>query len=394
MHNNILIAGAGIGGLSAALGLARKGMRSIVLEKAPELGEIGAGIQLAPNAYHALDALGIGEVARQTGVHVDKLLWMDGMTDKEIASVPLANRFREFFGNPYAVIHRADFHGLLVEACHKTGLVEVRTNAEVVDYENFPDRVEAILHDGSCINGAVLVGADGLWSNVRQKVIGDGDPRVSGHTTYRSVIPAEDMPEELRWNMSTAWAGEGCHMVHYPLKGGKVFNLVLTSNSGASEPEAGVPVTTDEVFEKFKTMKRRPTSLIHKGNNWKRWVLCDRDPLPNWVDGRVTLLGDAAHPMMQYMAQGASMAIEDAVCLAFELGREMDPVSALKKYNRARFARTARVQTYSRYASDFIYHAKGGAAAMRNELMGGMTPTDFFQWINWLYGKETVEKYK
>ncbi|WP_280554698.1 3-hydroxybenzoate 6-monooxygenase [Halomonas sp. 25-S5] len=381
----IIIAGGGIGGLAAALGLARQGIHSLVLEQAPELGEIGAGIQIGPNAFHAFDYLGVGDKVRAKAVYIDSLLLMDAMEDCRIAAIPLDEKFRERFNNPYAVVHRADLHKALLDACEANGLVELRTNSRVEDYEQDENGVTVILAGGEGCSGRALIGAEGLWSPIRQKVIGDGAPRVSGHTTYRSVIPTEQMPEELRWNTMTLWAGPKCHIVHYPLKGGEVYNLVVTYHNDAPEPVAGQPVTKEEVHRGFAHIAERPRQIIEYGEDWKMWVLCDRDPNRQWIDGRVVLLGDAAHPMLQYMAQGACMALEDAVCLSYHLGDRQDLGEAFEAYRNDRFARTARVQTYSRLMGDYVYHASGGHAEMRNEVMGNMRPENFFSQVDWLY---------
>ena len=215
------------------------------------------------------------------------------------------------------------------------------------------------------MTGAALVGADGLWSNVRRQVVGDGAPRVSGHTTYRSVIPTEQMPEDLRWNAATLWAGPKCHIVHYPLSGWKVFNLVVTYHNDAPEPVAGKPVPVEEVRRGFAHVCERAQNIIRHGRDWRMWVLCDRDPVDKWVDGRVALLGDAAHPMLQYMAQGACMAMEDAVCLADSLAKTDTLESGLETYRARRVLRTTRVQLMSRAMGDHVYHpgrpARGAA---------------------------------
>ena len=292
----ILIAGGGIGGLATALGLAQKGYRSLVLERAPELGEIGAGIQLGPNAFHAFDYLGIGDQARKMAVYVDKLRLMDAMTGEDIATVPLDEPFRKRFKNPYAVVHRGDLHGVFLRACRESPHVELRTGCEVVGYEDGGSATHAVLKSGEKIAGAGLVGADGLWSRIRAQLVGDGAPRVTGHTTYRSVIPAEQMPEDLRWNAASLWAGTKCHLVHYPLSGGKTFNLVVTCHNDAPEPVAGKPVSHDEVMRGFQHIAPRAKKIIEHGKDWKLWVLCDRDPILNWTSGRVTLLGDCDDP--------------------------------------------------------------------------------------------------
>ena len=383
----VLIAGGGIGGLAAAIGLAQKGIPSIVLEKAASLGEIGAGIQLGPNAFHAFDYLGVGEAARSMAVYIDQLRLMDAMTAQEIAHVDLGEAFRTRFGNPYAVVHRGDLHGVFLKGCQAHPLVELRVRSEVLGYDQDGTSVTARLASGERVTGSMLIGADGLWSNVRKQVVGDGAPRVSGHTTYRSVIPTEQMPEDLRWNAATLWAGPKCHLVHYPLSGWKVFNLVVTCHNDAPEPVAGKPVSEDEVMRGFRHIHERAQSIIRHGKDWKLWVLCDRDPVERWVDGRVALLGDAAHPMLQYFAQGACMALEDAVCLSHCLAHQPnDAEHALASYTKQRLIRTAHVQLQSRAIGEHIYHPSGAHALVRNAIMSAKTSEDYYGHLAWLYG--------
>jgi 3-hydroxybenzoate 6-monooxygenase len=388
----ILIAGGGIGGLATAIGLAKKGYRSLVLEKASQLGEIGAGIQLGPNAFHAFDQLGIGDAARKMAVYIDALILMDAISADQIARIPLDEPFRQRFKNPYAVVHRGDLHGVFLRACNEHPLIELRTSSEVVGYDQDDSSVQARLEDGSVVKGSALVGADGLWSKIRAQLAGDGKPRVTGHTTYRSVIPTQDMPEDLRWNAATLWAGPKCHIVHYPLSGWKVFNLVVTYHNDAPEPVAGKPVTHEEVQAGFTHVHPMARKIIDHGKDWKMWVLCDRDPILNWVDGNVALLGDAAHPTLQYMAQGACMAIEDGVCLAAEVDNASgDFGRAFDAYRQKRTARTARIQIQSRLVGDHIYHPDSGHAALRNAIMSSMSPRDYYDSLEWLYGSIGLE---
>jgi len=383
----VLIAGGGIGGLAAALGLAQKGIPSILLEKAATLGEIGAGIQLGPNAFHAFDYLGVGEAARGMAVYIDQLRLMDALTAEEITHVDLRDAFRARFKNPYAVVHRGDLHGVLLRACRDHALIDLRVNSEVVGYDQDGASVAARLASGARVTGSLLIGADGLWSNIRKQVVADGNPRVSGHTTYRSVIPTEQMPEDLRWNAATLWAGPKCHIVHYPLSDWKVFNLVVTCHNDAPEPVAGKPVSESEVMQGFAHVHPRAQEIIRHGKNWKLWVLCDRDPNQRWIDGRVALLGDAAHPMLQYFAQGACMALEDAVCLSHMLEtHSSDPTQALAEYCAQRFPRTARVQLQSRLIGEHIYHPAGEHARLRNAIMRAKTSEDYYEDLAWLYG--------
>ncbi|MDF3075106.1 MAG: salicylate hydroxylase [Alphaproteobacteria bacterium] len=382
----ILIAGGGIGGLAAALALAQKNIPTLVLEKAQLLGEIGAGIQLGPNAFHCFDRLGVGETARQMAVYIDSLRLMDSMADGEICHIDLGQAFRQRFGNPYAVVHRGDLHSVFLKACQDHPLVELRVSSEVTGYEQDGKGVVARLAGGETMRGAALVGADGLWSNVRKLMIGDS-ARVSGHTTYRSVIPTEQMPEDLRWNAATLWAGPKCHIVHYPLSGWKTFNLVVTYHNDAPEPVAGKPVPVEEVRRGFGHVCERAQNIISHGRDWHMWVLCDRDPVDDWIDGRVALLGDAAHPMMQYMAQGACMAMEDAVCLADSLSRQAGSIEAgLAGYRDRRVLRTARVQLTSRAMGDHVYHPAGPHAALRNAIMSGKSQAEWLDILEWIYG--------
>jgi 3-hydroxybenzoate 6-monooxygenase len=383
----IIVAGGGIGGLAAALGLAHKGLDVLVLEKAPQLGEIGAGIQLGPNAFHAFDYLGIGETARGMAVYVDQLRLMDAVTAQEIAHIDLGKAFRARFGNPYAVVHRGDLHRVLLDACRAHPRIALRVNSEVMAYDQDGTTVTVRIAGGDDVSGAALIGADGLWSNVRRQVIGDGPPRVSGHTTYRSVIPTERMAEDLRWNAATLWAGPKCHLVHYPLSDWKAFNLVVTCHNDAPEPVAGKPVPKEEVMKGFAHVHEQARKIIDLGTDWKLWVLCDRDPAENWVDGRVALLGDAAHPMLQYMAQGACMAMEDAVCLSHLVAAQPGHIEqALDAYRSRRVLRTTRLQLLSREMGEHVCHPAGAHAQLRNAVMRAKTQEDWYDVLQWLYG--------
>ena len=383
----ILIAGGGIGGLSAALALAGKGFDVAVFERAPEFGEIGAGIQLGPNAFHALDYFSVGAWAREKAVYVDMLRLMDAVSGEEIINIPLNEPFRARFGNPYAVVHRGDLHGVLLKGCADSPRISLHVKSEVAYYEQDGNAVRAVLASGDSFEGAALIGADGLRSNVRGQLLGDGAPRVSGHSTYRSVISLEKMPEDFRWNAATLWAGPKCHIVHYPLSDWKYFNLVVTTHNEAPEAITGQPVSKDEVCKGFAHINKRIRRLIEIGDDWRVWVLCDRDPVDIWVDGHVALLGDAAHPALQYYAQGACMAMEDAVCLSHMLDTQRSDLNgALLAYQDARLVRTARVQLGSRAIGDLLFHAEGVHAQVRNEILKSLTTEDYYDRLDWLYG--------
>ncbi len=381
----VIIAGGGIGGLGAALALARKGIASLVLEQSDEFAEIGAGIQLGPNVFHMFDALGIEDAVSEHAVFIDRLTMMDSVDGRLIAEIPVDEKFRERFGKPYAVIHRADLHNTVLKACQTHDLVSLRTSLKVTGYGNTENGVVVRLADGSAQKGRALIGADGLWSTVRSQLLNDGKPRLSGHIAYRAVLPLEEVPEELRLNAATLWAGPRTHLVHYPLRNWELFNLVAVFHSEYYTEGWNAVGARDELHRKFENVHRLPRAMIDKIDEWRMWVLCDREPVCEWSEGHVTLLGDAAHPMLQYLAQGACMALEDAVCLADKVAQmDEDYPAAFQAYQQARYLRTGRVQLTARLFGD-IYHASGVARELRNQWLGSMADTPGESPLAWLY---------
>jgi salicylate hydroxylase len=382
---NVLVAGAGIGGLATTLVLAQRGLSIDLIEQSPHVGEIGAGLQLGPNAFAALDALGVGEAVRKTAVFTERLVMMDAVDCSEVASIPVGEAFRARFGNPYAVTHRADLHTALFDAVRENPLVRVHTGARIANV-TFDERTARVETDSDRVfQGAALIGCDGVKSVVRSVLVGD-EHRVSGHVVYRAVVPLEQMPEDLRMNAPVVWAGPHCHLVHYPLRGGREYNLVVTFHSRDKEVWGVSDGSKEEVLSYFEGVHPRARQLLNCPTSWRRWSTADRDPVETWSKGCATVLGDAAHPMMQYLAQGACMALEDAVTLGAAIDEtDFDFPAALCLYERARVARAARVVLSVREMGR-IYHAAGVERLVRNALWKGRKQERFYDAMEWLYG--------
>ncbi|MES2260907.1 MAG: 3-hydroxybenzoate 6-monooxygenase [Pseudomonadota bacterium] len=379
-----LIAGGGIGGFATALCLARLGHKVRLFEQAREIREIGAGIQIGPNAFHMFERLGLTAAVRAKASMPRTLTMMDGITGEQVTSIPLDEAFIERFKYPYALIHRADLHRIFVDACAATSGIDVVTGVKVSGYtDNGPS---VVLHtDGGDHAGQALIGADGLWSTIRARIVGDGAPRVSGHIAYRAVLPAAEVPEQLRTNSMTLWAGAKTHLVQYPLRNGELYNLVAVFHSDKYVEGWDTHGDPDELKLRFRDAAPPVKALLEKIDSWRMWVLCDRDPVKNWSSGKVTLLGDAAHPMLQYMAQGACMAIEDAVVLAEEVERAAgDHAAAFLRYQERRYLRTGKVQMSARLYGEF-YHAAGVGRELRNQFLQARTLSQTLDSMAWLY---------
>jgi salicylate hydroxylase len=382
---SFIVVGGGIGGLAAAVALSQQGVHVSVLEQAAELGEIGAGVQLGPNAFAALDALGVGENARKRAVFTERLIMMDAVDGSEVGSFPVGQAFRDRFKNPYAVIHRADIHTSMLEATRGSNLIHVETSTKVVSVSQDDAGVTAVDQHGRVFKADALVAADGVRSVIREKLFND-PPRISGHVVYRAVVPVAEMPLDLQINAPVVWAGPDCHLVHYPLRDGQQYNLVVTFHSRDEEEWGVTDGSKEEVLSYFDGICPRARQMLHLPKTWRRWATADRNPLEKWGDGRVTMLGDAAHGMLQYMAQGACMAIEDAVTLGEAMKHcQGDVLKAFQLYEKSRIPRTARVVLSAREMGR-LYHAKGVERLVRNQLWEGRTPERFYDALEWLYG--------
>jgi 3-hydroxybenzoate 6-monooxygenase len=383
----VLVVGGGIGGLATALALSRKGIPVQVLEQAPEFKEIGAGIQLGPNVFRMFEVLGLTEEMFRWSAFPVGLEFRDSITGETVMELPIDKKFHDKYRAPYGVIHRADMLNVILDACKRSNLIKLTTSQKVVAINDDGSAISAKTETGETYNGAAMVGCDGLWSTVRETIVGDGKPVVSGHIAYRAVLPTADWPNEYRIPKMIIWCGEKTHLVHYPMRRGELFNLVVVFHSDRYEEGWDTYGDPAELHARFVEKCEPVRTLLQKVNAWKMWVLCDRPPIKTWSKGRITLLGDAAHPMLQYLAQGGNMAMEDAVCLANQVEAAAgDYAAAFQKYQELRYLRTARVQLMARVFGE-IYHASGVNRELRNKVLrewmtqGGVD-------MSWLYGEQ------
>lgn len=382
---NLIVAGGGIGGLAAALVLGRDGHAVMVLEQSAAFGEIGAGIQLGPNIFRMFEYLSLTDAVGRVAYFPPGMGMNDVRTGEPVVRVPLGDTALATYGFPYGVIYRADLHQVFLDACRALPNVTLRTSSKVDSFVQDAAGVTVQLASGEALPVDALIGADGLWSRVREAVVGDGKPRVSGHIAYRAVLRREDVPAHLWSDDVVLWGGEKTHLVHYPLRRGELFNLVAVFHSNRYDEGWNTFGDTAELDERFAQAVPQVRELLGRIETWKMWVLCDRDPVGNWSDRRVTLLGDAAHPMLQYLAQGAGQAIEDAVVLGAALRRTRGDIGqAFVKYQQARYLRTGRVQLTARFYGD-IYHASGVARELRNRMFQSGRESAGFAGLKWMY---------
>jgi salicylate hydroxylase len=382
----VLVVGGGIGGLTTALALSHKGIPVQVLEQAPEFKEIGAGIQLGPNVFRMFEVLGLTDPVFRWAAFPEALEMRDSITGETVVEMRIDNLYRKYHA-PYGVIHRADLLDRIHDACRGSNLIDLRPSRKVVSIEDNGAGVSVHTENGETYRGAALIGCDGLWSTVRQHIVGDGKPVVSGHIAYRAVLPTAEWPKEYRLPKMIIWCGDKTHLVHYPLRRGELFNLVVVFHSNRYEEGWDSYGDPTELHERFAEKCEPVRELLKKVNSWRMWVLCDRPPIKNWSKGRITLLGDAAHPMLQYLAQGACMAIEDAVCLANQIEAvEGDYPAAFRKYQELRYLRTARVQIMAKVYGE-VYHANAVVRELRNKVLREWAAQGGID-MSWLYGEQ------
>jgi 2-polyprenyl-6-methoxyphenol hydroxylase-like FAD-dependent oxidoreductase len=384
-NDPILIVGGGLGALTTALALARRGRRSRVLEGASEFGAIGYGIQFGPNVFPVLDRIGVTDAVMAKADCPPALLMRDALTGDVLVRIPTGASFRERFNHPYIIVHRIDLHHALLDACKRTGEIELVADALVTGFTDSGDGVAATTADGRSFSGAALVAADGLRSFIRSQLVGDGEPRPIGYVAYRTIVPMTDLAADVPRQEVVLWGGPGFHVVHYPLRHGALFNIVAVFRTLTHGQKGDVASYRTELQQTYRDAHPAMRDLIAMMDFGWRGQVCDRDPVRHWHKGRVVLIGDAAHAPLQSLAQGACMAIEDGLCLAELIHAEGDDfATAFRRFEAARIVRTARVQLESRALWEF-YHAEGLARNVRNQTTAAWDEEHMYRCLAWLY---------
>jgi salicylate hydroxylase len=386
MTAHVLIAGAGIGGLGAALALAQMGVNVTVLEQSSVFGEVGAGVQISPNAYKVLCDWGLADVLKQTANFPERLQVRNATSNKLLGQLTMGESAQTRYGYPFSTFHRADLHALLLKAVRQLPNVALHLNAKVSDISETNQQVTVKIEAGDTFKADVLIGADGVRSRVRQHALADVEPRSTGHTAWRALLPLANVPSELQQDQVTAWLAPDSHTIAYPVQQGKSLNLVYCAENNGQidlQPAYLLPKQLSKVLQST-------FQIATESNAWTRWDLFDRPPMTssaemfNPAHPRIALLGDAAHPMLPYLAQGAGMALEDAQALAMSVQKNSSDLStALLHYAQSRWQRNAKVQARARRNSQ-IFHAKPPVSWARDAAMGVLG--EKIMDVPWLYG--------
>jgi salicylate hydroxylase len=379
---SFLIAGGGIAGLATAIGLAGTGRRSTIFEQSPVFEEIGAGIQLGPNAVRALKYLGTWDFVAPKMFSPAAMVIRDGASGGILQRIDLGSRFEERFGEPYRVIHRADLQAGLLSAAYASKAVTLRCGAEVEGFTEATGSAVVRLAGGETCSGAALIGADGVGSTVRRQLLDDGPPRRSGHIIYRALVPTRSVGWSADHDAVTLWLCPGKHVVHYPVASGDRLNIVAVV-PGFWDGE-GSAASGREIKAAFPNCADGLARILSTPTEWTKWTADLRKPASSWSRGTIGLIGDAAHPMLPFLAQGAAMALEDAAELVFALSAESTVEAAFRRFEVRRRKRCARAARASQRQA-LIYHAKGAVRFARDAAFRVIGPERFVDRLAWLY---------
>ncbi|GAA3666869.1 3-hydroxybenzoate 6-hydroxylase [Arthrobacter ginkgonis] len=379
-----LVVGGGIAGLATALGLGRKGRPVHVIERAPEFGEVGAGIQLAPNAMAVLDELGVLDEVMKDAVLPQKKRYMDAVTGKEIATIDLGPEFVAHYGYHYIVTHRADLHSALLKGCQENEFVTLENNRTVLRAENLDGgKAQVVTEDGTTYLADAVIGADGLRSAIRPLIVED-QTVPSEYVAYRGTVPIETVPAEaVETPMVLCWLGPHMHLIQYPLRGGKLYNNVAVFRSDFYSPDHENWGTEEELDARFGICCEQVQEAGKYLNREIRWPMYDREPVKTWTEGSVSLIGDAAHPMLQYLAQGGAQSLDDSLAMVDAITTEPDAQAAFKSFEARRVEHTGNIQRLARVAGE-LFHIDGIGRELRNNSFKDHVPTDY-QNLDWMF---------
>lgn len=386
LHVPLLVVGGGIGGLATALAVARTGRPVHLIEQAPEFTEIGAGLQIGANATRVMYRLGVLDAVERAAVHPERATMRDARTGEKLTGLTLGSTYRARYGFPYLVMHRSDLLQILLDACTAEPSITLENNRTVTDVVLDADSVRVGCADGSRYRTDVVIGADGLHSRLRRLFV-DDEPVCSGYVAYRGTMPIAEVPTDVESNDVVLWVGPRMHLMQYPVRAGALYNQVAVFHSesfASGRDDWGTPEELDAVYADTVEPVRRSAAAVSRA---RHWPLYDREPLDSYVRGRVALLGDAAHPMLQVLGQGACQALEDAVCLADQLVAHPEDVEkALASYEEVRLPRTTRCQRTARPWAEIWHLTDPLAVALRNRIFRARADDDYDD-VDWLYAE-------
>jgi len=387
-RHNLMIVGGGIGGLATALAAAEAEIPATVFEQAPQFGEVGAGLQLAPNAMAVLDRFGVLEEINKVAVFPKRLVLKDIYSGEELVTLDLGDKFKERYGYPYIVMHRSDLHSILLEAVKKKGTVKLVTNQTIQTAEQTEMGVAITNQNGEKFIGDAVIGADGIKSNIR-KLLSVDDTVPSEYVAYRGTIPISEV-DHANFDDVIMWIGPNLHLVQYPVRRAELYNIVVVFKSYNYKPNSDDWGTPEELERRFTGAHEDAQNTLTFIERQFRWPMYDRNPIDNWTIGNITLLGDAAHPMLQYLAQGAVQAFEDASYLADMLKKHRDNYAkAFLDYQEKRIPRTARVQTNARKWGEILHAEDPTTILLRKTIFDSRSPFDY-EISDWLYAHHKV----